>query len=108
MGIYELCDDDDFVNILNKSNTVYAMVDFYAPWCRPCKKLLPDLEIISEKYSDITFIKINVDEHEEIADKYQITSIPSILVFSTKNIEIEEKITNCSVKEITKLCKKYE
>ena len=49
-----------------------------------------------------------IHKHEEIADKYQITSIPSILVFSTKNIEIEEKITNCSVKEITKLCKKYE
>jgi thioredoxin 1 len=108
MTIYDLNNDDDFTTLIKNSDNLYAIVDFYAPWCGPCKKLSPELEKLSEKYTDLSFIKVNVDEHDEIADKYEITSLPTILVFATKNCEIEECVQGIDEKDLEKLCQKYE
>tara|TARA_B000000557_G_C20474082_1_gene316739 strand:- start:103 stop:429 length:327 start_codon:yes stop_codon:yes gene_type:complete len=108
MTIYDLNQDDDFDKLMHDSENIYAIVDFYAPWCGPCKKLTPALEKLSEKYTDLSFFKVNVDEHDEIADKYGITSLPTFLVFATKNCEIEECVQGANEEELEKLCKKYE
>ena len=56
--------------------------DFWATWCGPCRMLAPVFEEISEKYADkAVFVKLDVDENEEAAIKYGITSIPNIIAF---------------------------
>ena len=65
--------------ILNGNGT--ALVDFYADWCGPCKMLAPIIEEISAEHADILVGKINVDDSPELAAQYQITNIPTVLVF---------------------------
>jgi len=59
-----------------------ALVDFWADWCVPCKRVAPILEDLSEEYKGkVEFFKLNVDENPEIASKMRIVSIPTIVIF---------------------------
>jgi thioredoxin 1 len=59
-----------------------VLVDFWAPWCRPCLMLAPVLEELAEEYEDsITFARMDVDQNPKTASKYQIMSIPTLLLF---------------------------
>lgn len=70
-----------------------VLVDFWASWCGPCKMLAPVLEELSGEYTadKLTIAKLNVDENAETAQKYGITSIPTLLVF--KNGQVSGRIT---------------
>ncbi len=59
-----------------------VVVDFYATWCGPCKMLSPMLEGIANERSDIKVIKIDIDEHEDIAREYGIMSVPTLIYFN--------------------------
>ena len=64
------------------SATVPVVVDFWAPWCGPCKAIAPILEELASELGDTAKIcKVNVDNNSEIAGKYEIRAIPTILVF---------------------------
>lgn len=65
--------------ILN--NTGIALVDFYADWCGPCKMVSPIVDEIAAERSDITVGKLNVDESGDLAMKYGVMSIPTLIVF---------------------------
>ncbi|MDP6293277.1 MAG: thioredoxin [Candidatus Woesearchaeota archaeon] len=56
-----------------------AVVDFWAPWCGPCKMMGPVFEDVSKKVEGVTFAKVNVDEAQELAGKFSVTSIPTIV-----------------------------
>ena len=66
-------------NELIKNGTV--LVDFFAEWCGPCKMLGPVLEEVSEEFPDIEFVKVNVDENMDLAEKLGIMSIPTVYLF---------------------------
>lgn len=73
-------DNQNFGNeILNGEGI--ALVDFYADWCGPCQMVAPIVQEIADERSDITVGKINVDEAGEIALKYDVMSIPTLIVF---------------------------
>lgn len=75
-----------------------VVVDFWAPWCGPCKAIAPILEELAEELGDSARIcKVNVDNNSEIAGKYEIRAIPTILVF--KGGAVAETIVGLTSKE---------
>lgn len=58
-----------------------VLVDFWAAWCGPCSMLSPIVEQLAEEHPEIAFGKVNVDEAPEIAQRYQISAIPTLLLF---------------------------
>lgn len=58
-----------------------VVVDFYADWCGPCKMLAPVLEQLERDNDDVTFVKVNIEENPEIAEEYEVQSIPNVGFF---------------------------
>ena len=86
---------DNFENeVLHSDKTV--LVDFWATWCGPCKMLAPILEEVAEDRPDIKVCKIDVDEQPELASRYGIMSIPTLMVM--KNGEIVSQSTGARPK----------
>ena len=74
-----------FFNLIQQSN-VPVVVDFWAPWCGPCKMVSPALEQLAREFKGkLIVVKINVDEKQHIAGQYQIQSIPTIMMFFKGN-----------------------
>ncbi len=67
-------------NDLIKDND-FVIVDFWAPWCGPCKGFAPVYEELSKKYPDIVFAKVNTEEEQQLAAEFQIRSIPTLMLF---------------------------
>ncbi len=73
--------------VIEASENKLIVVDFWAPWCGPCKQLTPILEkIISKSADKITLVKINIDENQQIAAQLRIQSIPTVYAFKNKQI----------------------
>jgi len=70
---------DTFEDIITGNDTI--LVDFWAPWCGPCKQFAPVFESMSENHPDIVFAKVNTEEQQELAGNFQIRSIPTLMVF---------------------------
>ena len=89
--------------VLNSDKKV--IIDFYATWCVPCQMLSPVLEEVAVENSDIKLVKIDVDQNEELAYKYGISAMPTIIVMENGE-EINRSIGVISKEDILKLLKK--
>ncbi|NOR42989.1 MAG: thioredoxin [Gammaproteobacteria bacterium] len=63
------------------ANNDIVIIDFWAPWCGPCKSFAPTYESVSEKYDDVVFAKVNTEDEQELAASFQIRSIPTLMIF---------------------------
>lgn len=71
---------EEFNEIINNSHKL-VLVDFFAEWCMPCLMLAPVIEELADKIKDVKFVKLNVDDNQELAKKYGISSIPCLIIF---------------------------
>jgi thioredoxin 1 len=76
----EAVDDATFSTAVLKAEKL-VLVDFWAPWCGPCKAQTPVLERLSKVHPDVSFVKVNVDEAKQVAGTYGIRSIPTLALF---------------------------
>lgn len=94
--VREISDRNFIQEVINSEQAV--LVDFWAPWCGPCKMLGPVIEDLAEEVGDkARFFKINVDENPAIAQKYRVASIPNVMIF--KNGEVVENMVGFRPKQ---------
>lgn len=75
-----------------------TIVDFWAPWCGPCKMMAPAMEVLEKEYAGkIKFVRFNVDQDKEIPARYKVMSIPSLVLF--KDGVAKEKVTGLYSKD---------
>ena len=79
---------ENFQQTINDNATV--IVDFWAPWCAPCRGFAPTFEAASEKQPGIVFAKVNTEEQQEIAGAFSIRSIPTLMIFRDQIIIYSE------------------
>jgi len=79
---------DNFEEVVTKNDII--IVDFWAPWCGPCKGFAPVFEAASEKHADVVFAKLNTDEQQDIAAHFAIRSIPTIMVFREQVVHFSQ------------------
>ena len=101
MSVLTITENNFEEEVLNSEKTV--LIDFYADWCGPCKMQSPIVDKIAEERSEIKVGKINIDENPELAEKYDVMSIPTLIIIKngqvanqfvglTSKHEIEEAI----------------
>ena len=79
---------DNFEKTVSENSMV--IVDFWAPWCGPCRGFAPVFEKASETHQDVVFAKVNTDEQQELAGTFDIRSIPTLMVFREKVILFQQ------------------
>jgi thioredoxin 1 len=88
--------DSDFDDVVN--NNDFVIVDFWAPWCGPCRIVGPILDELAEKYAGmVTIAKVNVDENQQTPSKFGVMGIPTLLFF--KGGELIDKVVGALPKE---------
>ena len=96
--------DSDKIKVLNSNNFAavtkrgIVVVDFWAPWCAPCKMMAPILNDIAESEPDITVAKLNVDNQQQLAAKFAIRGIPTMVIF--KNGKEVKRFTGVKTKSV--------
>ena len=84
MTVIEVNDSNFEQEVLQADKPV--LVDFYAPWCAPCRLAEPVLEELAQEKEDVKIVKLNVDENPATAQKYQVMSIPTVILFKDGQI----------------------
>ena len=109
--VSEIISDEDFENLFNDTEILskyqYIVVDFFAQWCRPCKTIAPDYIKLASKYSNLKFIKIDVDNCSDTSDNYKIGNLPTFLTINLQNKFVENRIEGADIAAVETMCNQY-
>jgi thioredoxin 1 len=87
MPVTEINTLDHFDQVVtSQTGNRYLLVDFWASWCGPCKRFAPTFEFLSDKYPEVTFLKVNIDECPELAQRYGVRALPTFLTFRVGDV----------------------
>ena len=89
---------EEYSEIVNSSNPV--VIDFHATWCGPCKVLSPILEELNNEIDGVDFVKLDVDQHPQIAGQNQVMGVPTVVIL--KDGEVKERFVGVQPKEVIK------
>ncbi len=104
MSKYINLTNDNFDETVKEGVT---LVDFFAPWCGPCRMIAPTIEEIAEDFDGrATIAKVNADEEQFLTTKYNVKSIPNILIFKDGE-EVDQLVGAASKDALTELIEKY-
>ena len=93
----EIKNTSEFTQLIEQPKPV--LVDFYADWCGPCQSLLPIINNLAEEHKeDFEIVKVNVDQNPELAQKFEVRSIPAL--FFLKNGEVVDRLQGLQQKSI--------
>ncbi len=102
-GIIDL-NDSNFDKTISSDNP--TLVDFWAEWCGPCKSMHPIFERMSNKFPNVKFARVNVDNNQNISMKYAVQSIPTFIMFKSGQI-IDKMMGAVGEPGINMICKKH-
>ena len=89
---------EEYAEIINSPNLV--VIDFHATWCGPCKVLSPILEELNNEIDGVDFVKLDVDQHPQIAGQNQVMGVPTVVIL--KDGEVKERFVGVQPKEVIK------
>ena len=89
---------EEYEQLKESKNTV--VIDFHATWCGPCKILSPILEELQDEMEDVEFVKLDVDQHPQIAGQNQVMGVPTVVIL--KDGEVKERFVGVQPKEVIK------
>ena len=89
---------EEYSEIINSTNPV--VIDFHATWCGPCKVLSPILEELDDEIDGVEFVKLDVDQHPQIAGQNQVMGVPTVVIL--KNGEVKDRFVGVQPKEVIK------
>ena len=89
---------EEYSEIINSTNPV--VIDFHATWCGPCKVLSPILEELDDEIDDVEFVKLDVDQHPQIAGQNQVMGVPTVVIL--KDGEVKDRFVGVQPKEVIK------
>ncbi len=89
---------EEYSEIVNSSNPV--VIDFHATWCGPCKVLSPILEELDDEIEGVEFVKLDVDQHPQIAGQNQVMGVPTVVI--VKDGEVKDRFVGVQPKEVIK------
>ncbi|GFT18364.1 thioredoxin [Nephila pilipes] len=83
--VHAVTSEDDFKAQLEAAGDKLVVVDFHATWCGPCKMIAPFFQELAEEHPDVVFLKVDVDDVEDVAGQYNVSSIPKFVFIKNKN-----------------------
>tara|TARA_B100000212_G_scaffold152393_1_gene114750 strand:+ start:145 stop:456 length:312 start_codon:yes stop_codon:yes gene_type:complete len=89
---------EEYAQIMNSSSPV--VIDFHATWCGPCKVLSPILEELNDEIEGVEFVKLDVDQHPQIAGQNQVMGVPTVVIL--KDGEVKDRFVGVQPKEVIK------